>query len=137
MKRRRIPDVAKTGTVSYNYIRNIVVQGPVTDNNAGRYHSINRLIPVSKQNIPYLNDGSIDSAVVRKHADIGERIRSMYDSKNSLIKKDFNRFLETELRDNEQRIWWEEQKNIDSYVPPYWYLSSRPLQRVDKYRDLY
>lgn len=66
-------------------------------------------------------DSSVDSNIALRTLYTGQQLKRMFDAKNSLIKLDRHRFFETELKDNENRIWWEEQKNFDSYDRMYNY----------------
>jgi len=74
-------------------------------------------------------DSSVDANIALRTLYTGQQLRRMYDGMNNTVKLDRKRFFQTELKDNENRIWWEEQTNFDSLSPMYNYNNKRKINK--------
>lgn len=59
-----------------------------------------------------LDDNTVDSNNVLRSANVGKRMKRMFDAKNSLVKLDWIKYFYTEEKDNEKVPWWEEHKDV-------------------------
>ena len=112
----------KENLINYNYINNIELENELSnkdqviqhekidydDYNALDYNK--KFIDTAK--IAKLDDNTVDSNYVLYASNIGKRFKRMHDAKNSLTKLDWDKYFYTELKDNENSIWWEDQVDL-------------------------
>lgn len=115
--------VVKESLYDFNYINNIRLQRELNnkehpqtlnidshdDYNAATYSD--ELIEQAKDAM--LDSNHSDSLMALHRCHTGKQLRRMLDHKNELVKVDRKYLFEEEMNTDQNRDWWEEQKNFD------------------------
>ncbi len=105
----------KEELINYDYIDNIKLEDTAITNKpepqlAGNEYP-NEYSSSTASRIS-LDTNYVNNNIVMHSLHMGKRLKRMHDAKNSLVKRDWEKYFYTELKDNENSIWWEEQETL-------------------------
>lgn len=65
-----------------------------------------------KKKMPFITGESVDDGIILRSTHEGHRLKRMHNAKNAMVKLDWVKFFFTELKDNENSVWWDEHEPV-------------------------